>query len=98
MDEQQRTWTSEEALANLESLTKLDWDRNELPEGVRELLQTYEVAIPQLAAEIRLLRGKLREDTDESSEDETSEGRSSETNDGYEDLVDFARRLGFEQR
>ncbi len=98
MDEQQRTWTSEEALANLESLTKLDWDRNELPEGVGELLQTYEVAIPQLAAEIRLLRGKLREVMDEGPDDEASEGRESETSDGYEDLANFARRLGFEQR
>ncbi len=100
MDEQQRTWTSEEALANLESLTKLDWDRNELPEGIGELLQTYEVAIPQLAAEIRRLRGELRakqEQSRESSEEEP-EGEGSDSTDGYEDLAEFARRLGLEQR
>lgn len=97
MDEEQRTWTSEEAMSNLESLTRLEWDREELPEGARELLATYEAAIPQLAAEIRRLRGELREQPDEeSSEGPESEGSGDTT--GYEDLAEFARRLGLEQR
>jgi hypothetical protein len=71
--EEQRTWSSEEALANLESLTRLEWDRRKLPEGAKELLDTYETSIPQLAAEIRRLRGELRakqEQSRESSEEE----------------------------
>jgi hypothetical protein len=98
--EEQRTWTSEEVLANLESLTRLDWNRNKLPEGARELLETYEAAIPQLAVEIRRLRGELRakqEQSRESSEEEP-EGEGSDSTEGYEDLAEFARRLGLEQR
>ncbi len=98
--EEQRTWTSEEALANLESLTRLDWDRNKLPEGARELLDTYEAAIPQLAVEIRRLRGELRakqEESEEAPESEENDEQSGST-DGYEDLAEFARRLGLEQR
>lgn len=100
MDEQQSTWTSEEAMGNLESLTRLEWNRK-LPEGVRELLETYEAAIPQLAAEIRRLRGELREERRKQSGEESPEGPESEDSEnttGYEDLADFARRLGLDQR
>lgn len=102
MDEQQRTWTSEEAMANLESLTKLDWARDGLPEGVGELLRTYEAAIPQLAAEIRGLRGDLKEAQRESKHEapggDTSAEEHEESQDAHEDLASFARRLGLEQR
>lgn len=100
MEEQHRTWTSEEAMSNLESLTRLDWDRKELPEGVKELLETYEAAIPQLAAEIRSLRGELKEAQRETSSQEP-EGEAPEKSgapDAHEDLAAFARRLGLEQR
>lgn len=101
MEDRQKTWTSEEALKNLESLTRLEWDREKLPEGARELLETYESAIPQLSREIRSLRKQLREERengpsgqpDEGSEDQHSGGST-----GYEDLAAFARRLGLEQR
>lgn len=102
MDDQQRTWTSEEALGNLESLVRLDWDRGKLPEGAKELLQTYEAAIPELAAEIQSLRGKLKEAQKEQKREESgedsSEDESSDSTDAYEDLAAFARRLGLEQR
>lgn len=106
MDEQ-RTWTSEEAMANLESLTKLGWNREQLPEGVGELLKTYETALPQLAAEIRVLRRNLKEAQREAEHEDpdgepSAEGGSaeegSESTDAYEDLAAFARRLGLEQR
>jgi hypothetical protein len=98
--DEQRTWTSEEAMANLESLTRLDWDRGELPEGARELLESYEAAIPQLAVEIRRLRTELRRRQEESREDaeEEPESEDSGATDAYEDLAAFARRLGLEQR
>jgi len=97
VDDEQRTWTSEEALANLESLTRLDWDRGKLPEGTRELLASYEAAIPELAAEIRRLRGELREQQRRQPGDEP-EGGDSGASDAHEDLAEFARRLGLEQR
>ena len=95
MEEQNRSWSSEEAMANLESLTRLDWDRERLPEGARELLGTYETAIPQLTTEIRRLREELRKQQQDPAE-ESSEG--SEGKGGYEDLTEFARRLGLDQR
>ncbi|MDN5697657.1 MAG: hypothetical protein L0G70_06720 [Rubrobacter sp.] len=95
--EDQKTWTNEEAMSNLESLTRLRWSREELSEGVRELLQTYEAAIPQMAAEIRGLRGELEKGQGEAS-DQSSEGEGSNAPDAYEDLAEFARRLGLDQR
>lgn len=92
MEERQRTWTSEDAMSNLESLTRLEWDRD-LPEGVKELLATYEAAIPQLTDEIR----RLREQQRERSSGEFSEDEGSGDTTGYEDLADFARRLGLDQ-
>ena len=91
--EDQRTWTSEEAMSNLQSLTRLQWSREELPDGVRDLLQTYETAIPEMAAEIRGLRGELREMRREESKNEES---SSTT--GYDDLSELAKRLGLDQQ
>lgn len=95
---EQRTWTSEEAMSNLQSLTRLQWSREELPDGVRELVQTYETAIPEMAAEIRSLRGELREKQrgENKSEESSSAGSSSRT--GYDDLDDLAKRLGLDQQ
>lgn len=93
MDEQ-RTWTSEEAMGNLESLTRLQWGREELPEGVRELLQAYEAAIPQMTSEIRSLRQELRGKTEAEGQPEGASSSSS----AYEDLAEFAKRLGLDQQ
>ena len=92
--EEQRTWTSEEAMSNLQSLSRLQWSREELPDGVRELLQTYETAIPEMAAEIRGLRGELREKQREESKGEESSGSTT----GHEDLSELAKRLGLDQQ
>lgn len=97
--EEQRTWTSEEAMSNLQSLTRLQWGREELPDGVRELLQTYEAAIPEMAAEIRSLRGELREKQREESKGEKNKSEeSSGSATAHEDLADLAKRLGFDQQ
>lgn len=93
--EDQKTWTSEEAMSNLESLTRLRWSREELPEGVRELLQTYEAAIPQMAAEIRGLRKNPRDDEREEAHKDEADSSSSTA---YEDLAEFAKRLGLDQQ
>lgn len=95
--EEQKTWTSEEAMSNLESLTKLKWSREELPDGVRELLQTYETAIPEMAAEIRSLRGELRENQRKENKSEESSSADSSTT-GYDDLAELAKRLGLDQQ
>ena len=95
--EEQRSWTSDEAMGNLERLTGLDWNR-ELPEGVAELLQTYETAIPQLTAEIRHLRRELHKRQREGLADEPSESEGSKSTTAHEDLDDLARRLGLDQR
>ena len=92
--EEQRTWTSEEAMSNLESLTRLQWSREELPDGARELLQTYETAIPEMAAEIRRLRGELREKNRGENKSEESSSSAS----GYDDLNELAKRLGLDQQ
>lgn len=92
--EEQRTWTSEEAMSNLESLTRLQWNREELSDGVRELMQTYETAIPEMAAEIRRLRGELKEARRQESKEEDESGSTT----AYEDLSDLAKRLGLDQQ
>lgn len=81
-------------MGNLDSLTRMDWNR-ELPGGLAELLETYEAAISQFTAEIRHLLGELHKQQGERSANERSQGESPR---GYEDLAHLVRRLGLDQK
>ena len=61
---------------------------------MQELVQTYETAIPEMAAEIRRLRGELREKHREGNKDQESSGSTT----GYDDLSELAKRLGLDQQ